>query len=154
MQRDRKDKRLYDASERLSDGSVFYSIYSEDRCSRVEVLVLDDGEVRNPSRYQVNSDFHPYPAATAGDHRYNAVPQELEARAATLLAVLEATAPEQRTALPPVAPDIERKGDPEADAEAERIARREKAIRMMEEREARIARSRGMERDQDDGPER
>lgn len=154
MQKDQKNKRLYDAADRMSDESVFYSIYSEDNCSRVEVLVLDNGEVCNPLRYQVNSDGHPYPAAITGDHRYNSVPRELEARTATLLAVLEATAPEQRTALSPVAPDIERKGGPEAEAEAERIARREKAIRMMEEREARIARSRGMERDQDDGPER
>ena len=90
---------LYDAVEHTVSGAAFYSLYSQDGHYRVELLVLEDGRICDGERYQVNDDGHIYPAALAGDHHHSFAPAELETRVAALTAVLEATAPEQRTTL-------------------------------------------------------
>ncbi len=92
-------KTLYDAVEYTESGAAFYSLYSENGFYCAEILVLENGEICGDTRYQVNDDRHTYPTALAGDHRHSFSPADLEARVATLTAVLEATAPRQRTKL-------------------------------------------------------
>lgn len=96
---DQTGKALYDDVSYTDSGAAFYSLYSQDGLFCVKTLVLEDGKICEGTRYQVNNDMFPYPAALAGDHQDSFVPVELEARAAKLTAALEATAPRQRTAL-------------------------------------------------------
>lgn len=91
--------KLFDSVEPTASGGAFYNLYARDGLHRVETLVLEDAKISGPTSYQVNDDGHPYPPALAGDHRHAFIPAELEARAAKLAAVLEATAPHLRTTL-------------------------------------------------------
>ena len=97
--RDQHSKALYDAVDHTECGAALYRLYSKDGFYSAEILVQEDGRICEAKRYQVNDDLHAYPDALAGDHRHSFSPADLEARVGTLTAVLEATAPRQRTML-------------------------------------------------------
>lgn len=96
---DQHNKALYDAVDHMENGWAYYSLYSQDRAYQVQILVLKDGKLCEPVRFEVKDNMYPYPDALAGDYPRDFVPEELEARAATLMAELKATAPRQRTTL-------------------------------------------------------